>query len=156
MSTNQLLPSHDLKPARQAELLQPCVLASINLALTLKQLHWNLRGSKFQTVHEFLDLVIDHARSTADELAERIVTIGVAAKGQAPAVASLDLPGVPDDFVSDTKALELARDLLGQTIGVMRDAQGPLGEVDAITEDLVIAAIQTFEKQLWMLRSHLL
>lgn len=156
MTTDQLLPSHDLQPQRQAELLQPCVLASINLALTLKQLHWNLRGSKFQSVHEFLDLVIEHARSTADELAERIVTIGVAARGQPPAVAALTMPRVPDDFVTDTQAVELASDLLGKAIEIMRDAQETLGEIDAISEDLVISAIKTFEKQLWMLRSHLL
>lgn len=153
---NQLIKDHDLHPERQAELLQPCVLASINLALTLKQLHWNLRGSKFQTVHEFLDLIIAHARATADELAERTVTVGVAARGQASDVATVDLPPVPDDFVTDTRALELASALLDATIGILRDAQEPLGDLDAVTEDLIIAAIQTFEKQLWMLRSHLL
>jgi starvation-inducible DNA-binding protein len=153
---NQLIKSHELQPERQADLLQPCVLASINLGLTLKQLHWNLRGSKFQTVHEFLDLVIAHARATADELAERTVTLGVAARGQASDVAGVDLPPVPDDFVTDTQALELASSLLDATIGILRDALPILGEVDAVTEDLVISAIQTFEKQLWMLRSHLL
>lgn len=153
---NQLVSSHDLQPSRQADLLQPCVFTAINLALTLKQLHWNLRGSKFQTVHEFLDKVIDHARATADELAERTVTLGVAARGQAAAVADIDMPPVPDSFVTDTEALQYASNLLDATIGVLRDAQAPLGEIDAVSEDLVISAIQTFEKQLWMLRSHLM
>lgn len=153
---NQLIKSHELQPERQADLLQPCVLASINLGLTLKQLHWNLRGSKFQTVHEFLDLVIAHARATTDELAERTVTLGVAARGQAAEVAQLDLPVVPDDFVTDTQALELASALIDATVGVLRDAQEAVGDIDAVTEDLIIGAIHTFEKQLWMLRSHLL
>jgi starvation-inducible DNA-binding protein len=153
---NQLITSHDLQPARQADLLQPCVLGAINLALTLKQLHWNLRGSKFQTVHEFLDKVIDHARATADELAERTVTLGVAARGQAAAVADIDMPPVPDSFVTDTEALQYASNLLDATVGLLRDALAPLGEIDAVSEDLVISAIQTFEKQLWMLRSHLM
>ena len=105
---------------------------------------------------EFLDKVIDHARSTADELAERIVTLGVAARGQAGAVADIDMPPVPDSFVTDTEALQYASNLLDATIGVLRDAQAPLGEIDAVSEDLVISGIQTFEKQLWMLRSHLM
>lgn len=148
--------SRDLRPDDQAALLQPCVHASIHLALTLKQLHWNLRGSKFQTVHEFLDVVIAHARATSDELAERIVTLGVPARGQPHTVAAQKLPTVPDSFVTDTQALELASSLIDATIGTLRDAQEPLGDIDAVSEDLVISAIQTFEKQLWMLRSHLL
>jgi starvation-inducible DNA-binding protein len=147
---------HDLQPDRQAEILQPCLLAAIDLALTLKQLHWNLRGAKFQTVHEFLDLVIDAARATSDAIAERIVTVGVAAKGQAPTVAKASEPGVPDAFVTDTKALELASDRLASTINTLRDAQEAIADIDAVSEDLVIGAIQTFEKQHWMLRSHLL
>lgn len=154
--TDRLIRSHDLQPDRQAEHLQPCVFACINLALTLKQLHWNLRGAKFQTVHEFLDLVITHARATADELAERVVTVGVAARGQAHQVAEASVPKIPDGFVTDTKAVELAAERIESVVGILRDAQGPLGEIDAVTEDHVIAAIQTFEKQLWMLRSHLL
>ncbi len=148
--------SRDLHPDEQAALLQPCVHACIHLALTLKQLHWNLRGSKFQTVHEFLDVVIAHARATSDELAERIVTLGVAARGQPHTVADIKLPRVPDAFITDTQALELASSLIDAAIGTLRDAQEPLGDIDAVSEDLVISAIQTFEKQLWMLRSHLL
>ena len=153
---DRLIRSRDLQPDEQAALLQPCVHASIHLALTLKQLHWNLRGSKFQTVHEFLDVVIAHARATSDELAERIVTLAVAARGQPHTVAGVDLPKVPDAFITDTQALELASSLLDATIGTLRDAQEPLGDIDAVSEDLVISAIQLFEKQLWMLRSHLL
>jgi starvation-inducible DNA-binding protein len=153
---NQLISNHDLQPARQGELLQPCVLAAINLSLNLKQIHWNLRGAKFQTVHEFLDLVIDQARTSSDELAERMVTVGMAAMGRGEIVAAQGLPQVPDAFVTDMDALKLASDLLDRTIGIFRDARASIGEIDAVTEDLLIASIQVFEKQLWMLRSHLL
>ncbi|MEM9372750.1 MAG: DNA starvation/stationary phase protection protein [Planctomycetota bacterium] len=153
---DRLISGHDLQPARQGELLQPCVLAAINTSLNLKQIHWNLRGAKFQIVHEFLDLVIEQARTTSDELAERMVTVGVPAMGRAPHVEQLGLPQVPDAFVTDTQAVELASELLDRTIGILREAQTEMGPIDAVTEDLLIASIQTFEKQLWMLRSHLL
>ncbi len=154
--SDQLISNHDLQPVRQGELLQPCVLAAINLSLNLKQIHWNLRGAKFQTVHEFLDLVIDQARMTSDELAERMVTVGVPAMGRSSQVDAAGLPQVPDEFVTDIEALELASSLLDGTIGIMRDARAAIGDIDAVTEDLVIGSIQVFEKQLWMLRSHLL
>lgn len=154
--SDQLITNHDLQPAKQGELLQPCVLAAINLSLNLKQIHWNLRGAKFQSVHEFLDLVIDQARTTSDELAERMVTVGVPALGRSSQVDAVGLPQVPDAFVTDIDALKLASDLLDKTIGMMRDARAQIGEIDAITEDLIIGSIQVFEKQLWMLRSHLL
>lgn len=154
--TNQLITNHDLKPEKQGELLQPCVLAAINLSLNLKQIHWNLRGAKFQTVHEFLDLVIDQARTTSDELAERMVTVGVPALGRSTTVAEQGFAQVPDSFVTDIDALKLASDLLDKTVGILRDSQEQIGDIDPVTEDLLIGSIQVFEKQLWMLRSHLL
>lgn len=148
--------SHDLQPARQAQILQPSLLATIDLALVLKQLHWNLRGTKFQIVHEFLDLVIDAARATSDAIAERIVTVGEPAHGLAHDVAKSNTNTVPDGFVTDTQAVELASAALAATINTLRDAQQAIADIDAVSEDLVIGSIQTFEKQHWMLRSHLL
>ena len=60
-----------MKPDAQAEILQACVQANIDLALNLKQLHWNVQGPNFKPVHEFLDDIIDHARAASDEIAER-------------------------------------------------------------------------------------
>ena len=38
---------------------------------------------------------------------------------------------------------------------VLRDAQSKLGDIDAVSEDLVIGILAGLEKSLWMLRSHL-
>lgn len=140
---------------KQGELLQSCVAASIDLALTLKQLHWNVRGPHFQPVHEFLDEIIDHARSTSDILAERMVTLGVPAIGQRASLPDSPVQKVEDTFVKDTTVLEQTGNALDATIRVLREAQEALGEIDAVTEDHVIAALQDFEKDLWMIRSHL-
>jgi starvation-inducible DNA-binding protein len=139
----------------QGQLLQSCVTASIDLALALKQLHWNIRGSQFQPVHEFLDEIIDHARSTSDILAERMVTLGVPAIGQRTSLADSPIQKVEDSFVKDTAVLEQTGNALDATIRVLREAQEALGEIDAVTEDHVIAALQDYEKDLWMIRSHL-
>ena len=144
------------KPNKQAELLQACVVATIDVALTLKQLHWNIRGPKFQPVHEFLDVVIEHARGATDEMAERMVTMGVPAIGQRSSLAAPSAPPVPDGFTPDDKVIELACDTLVGALAVLRKAQEQTGEIDAVTEDLIIGLIAPFEQQLWMLRSHLL
>jgi starvation-inducible DNA-binding protein len=148
--------TQDLHPARQAELLQPIVLATIDLTLVLKQLHWNLRGPHFLAIHEFLDTLVDHTRAISDELAERIVTLGHPARGQAESAQSSPVSPVPDTFITDRQAVELSAERVATTIAVMRHAQPTLGDLDAVTEDLVIGAIATLEKDLWMLRSHLL
>lgn len=148
--------TQDLHPARQAELLQPIVLATIDLTLILKQLHWNLRGPHFLTIHELLDTLVDHARAISDELAERIVTLGHPARGQAESAQTSAVTPVPDTFITDRHAVELSAERVATTIAVMRHAQPTLGDLDAVTEDLVIGAIATLEKDLWMLRSHLL
>lgn len=154
--SNTPVDTTDLKPSRQGELLQACVFGVIGLALTLKQLHWNLRGPHFLQVHEFLDVVIDHAREISDELAERMVTLGVPARGQPSAVAGANKATIPDGFLTDKQALQLASDRVGEVIATLRQAQPELGDIDAITEDLVIGSVSTLEKDLWMLRSHLL
>ena len=153
--TKQLLRSHDLQPDRQADLVRPCVTACINLSLAFKQLHWNLRGPRFQMVHEFLDVVIAEARAATDELAERVVTVGRPVYGQAVRAAEADFAAIPDGFITDEQAIELAAERLESTISVLRDAQGPIGEIDSVTEDLILDALGNFEKRLWMLRAHL-
>ncbi len=132
------------------------MVATIDVALTLKQLHWNIRGPKFQPVHEFLDVVIEHARGATDEMAERMVTMGVPAIGQRSSLGAPSTPPVPDGFTPDDKVIELACDTLVGALAVLRKAQEQIGEIDAVTEDLIIGLIAPFEQQLWMLRSHLL
>lgn len=144
------------KSKEQAQLLQQCLVVTIDVALTLKHLHWNIRGPKFQPIHELLDVVVDHAHTASDDLAERMVAMGVAAIGQRSSLPGSPPCQAPDSFIEDRKVIEIACDTLIATIAVMRSAQEQLGKIDAVTEDLVIGLITPFEKQLWMLRSHLL
>ena len=142
-------------PEKQAPILQSCVAASIDLALSFKHLHWNIRGPKFQSVHEFLDIVIDHARTGTDELAERLVTIGMPAEGQRAKLPESPVPAIEGGFLKDDIVLERAVSILDQAVRVLREAQTKLADIDAVSEDLVIGILANLEKDLWMLRSHL-
>ncbi|MHA7812771.1 MAG: Dps family protein [Phycisphaerales bacterium] len=144
---------HD--PQKQAPVLQSCVAASIDLALSFKHLHWNIRGPKFQSIHEFLDIVIDQARSGTDELAERLVTIGMPAEGQRHKLQDSPVPQIESGFMRDDIVLERAVAILDETVKVLRDAQAKLADIDPVSEDLVIGMLAGLEKSLWMLRSHL-
>jgi starvation-inducible DNA-binding protein len=144
-----------LQAEKQAPLLQACVTATIDLALSFKHLHWNIRGPRFKSIHEFLDIVIDHARLATDEIAERLVTIGMPAEGQRGKLPDSPVSLVDSGFIRDEQVIQAAVTILDETVVVLRDAQSKLADIDAVSEDLVIGVLSSLEKDLWMLRSHL-
>ncbi len=142
-------------PSKQTEILQSCVQSSIDLALNLKQIHWNVQGPNFKPVHEFLDEIIDHARAASDEIAERIVTLGCPAVGQRASMGPSSIPGTQDDFVKDDQAPRQTAEMLQSTIDQLRSAQQALADIDPVSEDMIIGILANLEKDHWMVRSHL-
>ncbi len=80
------------KGARVAEILQDRLNAYNDLHLTLKHIHWNVVGPNFISVHEMLDPQVEAVRGFADDVAERIATLGSSAKGT-PAPSSPSAAG---------------------------------------------------------------
>lgn len=66
---------------KTVELLQHSLFNLVDLALVLKQAHWNVIGKNFRSVHLQLDEVIATVREGSDEVAERIAALGLAADG---------------------------------------------------------------------------
>src|SRR5690349_24399258 len=62
-------------------LLQDRLHAANDLHLTLKHVHWNVVGPHFISVHEMIDPQVDAVRGFADDLAERIATLGGSPNG---------------------------------------------------------------------------
>jgi len=82
------------------------------------------------------------------------VQIGIFVDGQSGHVAEhTELDPLPQGAIADERAIELLSERLASAIDRGRDAMGKLGELDSASEDLMIAAVQVLEKQLWMLRS---
>ena len=46
-----------------------------------KQLHWNITGEGFRSLHLYLDDVVDIAREASDEIAERMRALQVVPNG---------------------------------------------------------------------------
>src|SRR5436190_23515957 len=61
---------------RVVKLLQDRLNSLSDLALTLKHVHWNVVGPNFIAVHTMLDPQVDAVRLMADDVAERIATLG--------------------------------------------------------------------------------
>lgn len=135
------------------EQLQNCLVDLIDLALQSKQAHWNLVGRRFRSFHLQLDDIVDAARDAADDVAERIATLNCAADGRADTISSQSrLDNFPEGRQDVDDAVTLIADRLETTIGGLRKALEPMGDLDLITEDLLIGISGKLEKHLWMVQ----
>ncbi|MGB7347197.1 MAG: DNA starvation/stationary phase protection protein Dps [Pirellulaceae bacterium] len=135
-------------------LLQSNLTNLIDLALLMKQAHWNVFGPNFRSIHVQLDEIIATARDASDEVAERIAALGVPADGRSSTVAEASvLESYPRDFVDVKETITRVADAAKTTIDSLRAAIDKLGDLDPISEDMLIAISGPLEKHLWMLQA---
>jgi len=142
--------------AEVAEVLQDRLLAMIDLTLTLKHIHWNVVGPTFISVHEMLDPQHAGASAMVDEIAERIATLGISPNG---------LPGNLvaarrwDDYDLERAQVPVHLRALDHVYdGVITDhrsAVDQFGDLDPISEDLLIGHTGSLELYQWFVRAHL-
>ncbi|MEX5708373.1 DNA starvation/stationary phase protection protein [Parafrankia sp. FMc6] len=136
------------------EALQGAVVDLVDLSLLGKQLHWNVIGRNFRTVHRQLDAVVDLARRYTDMCAERAAAIGVNPDGQSSTVArSSHLHGVEPGYIGDEKAIRLITDVLAAMITRMRTRMDLTAQPDPVTQDLFIDVVRDLEEQHWMFQA---
>lgn len=138
------------------EILDQRMVALIDLALTLKHVHWNVVGPNFIAVHEMLDPQVDSVRAMVDATAERIATLGGEPVGTPAAVA--DRRGWTDYSLKRALATEhlAALDVVYDGVnGDHRKAIARLGEIDPVSEDLLIEHSRELELFQWFVRAHL-
>jgi len=137
-------------------LLQSRLHATNDLHLTLKHVHWNVVGPHFISVHEMLDPQVEEVRGFADDLAERIATLGGSPVG------------TPGRLVEERtwEEYSIGRASTQQHLGALdvvyqgvitsyRDAIEEVGKLDPITEDLLIGQTDKLELFHWFIRAHL-
>lgn len=121
------------------------------------QLHWNVTGPLFISLHELYEEIYTDLATKMDEVAERKLALDAPADARPAAVAeNANLsPATPTGFVPDRESLEIltARHLQISERLVERIAR--TGETDVVTQDLLISVRDLIDKQLWMLRSFL-
>ena len=139
-----------------AKLLQVRLSAYNDLHLTLKHVHWNVVGPNFIGVHEMIDPQVELVRGYADEVAERIAALGGSPKGT-PAAIIEDRTWNDYSLGRDTVPAHLAAlDLVyNGLVEDLRKAIETAGEVDPVTEDMLISHAGELEKFQWFVRAHL-
>ncbi len=136
--------------------LQERLVGMIDLALTLKHIHWNVVGPNFIAVHQMLDPQHEGVQEMVDDLAERIATLGGSPSGLPGRVVQQRSWDDYDLDRADSIAHLGALDLVYQgTITDHRAAIETAGDVDPISEDLLIGQTGILERYHWFVRSHL-
>lgn len=141
---------------QHSEALSKILANEYLLYLLTLNFHWNITGKNFISIHELLEAQYESLKSTVDEVAERIRTLGFHAPGSYKKYQQEAIIGDGEnchDFDSmiqelsnsHSKVIKLIRD----TIAVTDDSN------DFATTDLLTRMLSDHEKQVWMLRSHL-
>ena len=131
--------------------LHPLLIELTDLSITGKQAHWNLRGPLFRPIHLQLDELVADARDWSDQVAERIVAVGMPADARVETVATLTpLASFPPGFVDDGKAVTAIVERLDEVIGRNRPRLARLGEIDLVSQDLLLGIEAGLEKHRWM------
>ena len=139
-----------------AEIVQGRLTSAVDLALTLKHVHWNVVGPGFIGVHEMIDDQVEGVRAIGDELAERIATLGGIPNG---------LPGFTvasrgwDDYALGRGVVAAHLGALDKVYdGVVGDFRAAIEEIDPIdkvTGDILVQHTAKLEMYQWFVRAHL-
>ena len=138
-------------------LLNKTLAGTSDLAVQLKQAHWNIKGMEFISLHKLFDELAEKVVEHVDVVAERATSLGGTALGTIQeAVANTCLQPYPIDIFTAKEHLEhLTHNfaILGElSRNNIKEAEG-LG--DSATGDLYIDLVRELDKGLWFLEAHL-
>lgn len=138
------------------DVLQARLADGIDLALDIKQAHWNLKGPQFIGIHEMLDGFREALDDYNDKVAERITQLGGTARGTVQAVGKetqlspypLDTYAIADHLAALIDRYAVYANAVRKNIDDTDDA-GDQGTADLFTE-----VSRGVDKQLWFLEAH--
>lgn len=138
------------------ETLQARLADGIDLALVIKQAHWNLKGPQFIGIHEMLDGFRDEMDDFNDKVAERITQLGGTARGTVQAVANeTKLAAYPLDVYAIADHVAALIDRYAAYANAVRQNIDETDEAgDAGTADLFTEISRAVDKSLWFLEAH--
>ena len=138
------------------EALNARLADGIDLALAIKQAHWNLKGPQFIGIHLMLDGFRAEISSLNDKVAERAVQLGGTALGTAQVVAgSTKLPAYPTGIYAIADHIAALIDSYAAYANAVRQNIAETDEAgDPDTADLFTEISRAVDKHLWFLEAH--
>ncbi|WP_406391692.1 Dps family protein [Streptomyces sp. NBC_00887] len=134
--------------------LQGALVDLVDLSLAAKQVHWNVVGPRFRSVHLQLDEVVDTARQHSDTVAERASAVGVNPDGRSRTLAKTTaIDSVPEGWIKDVDAVRALVDALRVVVDRMRERIDATGEADPVSQDILITLTADLEKHAWMFQA---
>jgi starvation-inducible DNA-binding protein len=140
-----------------ARLLNQRLADMIDLFNQTKHAHWNVKGPEFMQLHELFDGVAERVEEGCDLLAERVVTLGVAAEGTTRQSAAAST--ISEYDLAAVDGLDHVRALAGQVAKLAASIRGAIQQSaelgDPTTADLFTEISRSLDKDLWFLEAHL-
>ena len=147
-----------MKYSETKEILNQLVADLSQLHMVVHQHHWYMRGSRFLTLHPYLDEVMDELDSQLDFVAERLVTLDGSPVSTLSEIAKMtkipDEKGNWDETIDEryAKIIDGYRYLdKKRKKGIeVSDKEG-----DASTNDMLTGFHTAIEKRIWMMSAEL-
>ncbi len=122
---------------------------SYTTLLATQNLHWNVEGKDFYSVHKLTEQLYNEQFLANDEIAERLRTIGQKVDGTAAG------------FAAATSIKPKATPTLDGLIAIQEEAANSAQELldtaekaeDAATADLATTRLEVHQKNVWLLKS---
>jgi starvation-inducible DNA-binding protein len=134
--------------------LQTALVDLIELQTQAKHAHWNAVGPGFRSLHLELDGIVALVVDAADQVAERIRTLGGFADGRSLTVsAATTLAAFPGGTPSVITVTDLIVDRLNSVARRLRGVQESVATHDSPSSDLLNTIILSLEKARWMLQA---
>jgi len=121
--------------------------------------HWNIKGPRFTSLHEFLGGHYNTLLEVMDEVAERIKIVGGVPLSTATEMTQKttieEKPGTIPSSNDMIATLIKDHHIIQQMISYSLKNNAEIFSEDKGTEDMLVATMRTHEKMIWMLKSSL-
>lgn len=128
---------------------------TVDLQSQVKQAHWTLKGPQFFARHELFDRVAEHLSAQADDIAERVSTLGGYPRGTVRMAAETSvITKLDPGNVSGARLIKDLIDRFALHASVVREMIEPVDKDDPASADLLTGQLRTIELDLWFFESH--
>lgn len=122
----------------------------------LRGIHWNIKGKRFFDLHVKFEELYTDANEKIDEIAERILTLGVTPYHTMQDYIEKSQVPVGKDVYQDVKAIELIVESLSALLKIERDVLEYSSDLnDEGTTSMISEFISQQEKTVWMMKAWL-